>query len=110
MNGEGSKTPREALLRAIVQLKNLRDSFPCKVGAIQNCLDSIRHDWENNLKLDLHQFPFDQVYSQMQDLYDVLKSAYDNEDQKVERSSPEYEDVLNLFHRVHLSDEFFTSS
>jgi hypothetical protein len=109
MNGEGSKTPQEALLKAIVQMKNLRDSFPCKVGAIRTCLNVIRNDWEENPRLDLQQFPFSQLYTQVQVLDDIVRNAYEDDDQKVERSSPEYEEVLNLYHRFHLSSEFFTS-
>lgn len=109
MNGEGSKTPREALLKSVVLVKNLQNSFPCKVGAIRTCLDAIRNDWEENPRLDLQQFPFNELYTQVRTLDDIVRDAYEDDDQKVERSSPEYEEVLNLYHRLDLSNEFITS-
>jgi hypothetical protein len=105
----GSKTPQEALLKATGRISNLRSSLPGKVGTILTCLDEIRNDWEGNPKL-LQQFPLNQLYEQIVALDAAVRSEYDDLEQTVDRRASVYEEILSLYHRFHLSSEFFASS
>lgn len=102
--------PQEAFHKAAIRISNLRESLPGKVGTILTCLDEIINEWEEKLEADLLQFPFNQLYGQIKALADSVKSEFDDLDQRVDRTSLVYEQVISLYHRFQLSSEFISAS
>jgi hypothetical protein len=84
-------------------ITNLRNSFPCRVGKILNCVDEVI---EACSKQDREQFPFNLLLGEVDALAGFVRSEYDDLNAEADRRSSAYDLVLSLEHRFRLSIEF----
>lgn len=97
------RSVQEALNKALILVQNLQSSLPGKVGRILSCLDEVIDAWEDQ---DIEEFPISLLRGEVESLRAVVTSEYDDLDQEVDRRSIVYEQVVGLYHRLRMSNEF----